>query len=150
MNEAGLVQVTTIAEPDLSALSRLYGLLFPTTTPLARIREIFGKIKGHPDYLLLGAKAGNRLVGSAMGVICASLSGDCRPFMVIENIVVSPESRDKGIGKALLQELELQAAARNCCYALIVSKIGREYTHVFLRSLGYNMDDYRGFKKHFS
>ncbi len=149
MNGAGLVQVTTITEPDLSALSRLYGLIFPTTTPLTRMRHTFEKIKSNPDYLLLGAKAGNRLVGSAMGVICASLSGDCRPFMVIENIVVSPESRDKGIGKALLQELELQAAARNCCYAFIVSKIGREYAHVFLRSLGYNMDDYRGFKKHF-
>jgi ribosomal protein S18 acetylase RimI-like enzyme len=149
MNGEELVQITAITEADLSALSRLYGLLFPTTTPLTRMKRIFVEINRNPGHLLLGAKAGNRLVGSAMGIICASLSGDCRPFMVIDNIVVSPESRDKGIGRALLQELELQAAARNCCYALLVSKIGREYTHVFLRSLGYNMDDYRGFKKHF-
>ena len=149
MNGEEIVQISTITEADLSALSHLYGLLFPTTTPLTRMRQIFIEINRGSGYLLLGAKAGNRLVGSAMGVICASLSGDCRPFMVIENIVVSPESRDKGIGKALLQELELQAAARNCCYALLVSKMGRDYAHVFLRSLGYNMDDYRGFKKHF-
>jgi ribosomal protein S18 acetylase RimI-like enzyme len=113
------------------------------------MRQAFEKIKGNPDYLLLGAKAEKRLVGTAMGVICASLFGDCRPFLVIENVVVSPESRDEGIGKALIQEIELQAAMRNCCYALLVSSIGMDYTHGFYRSLGYNMDDYRGFKKHF-
>jgi len=38
-----------------------------------------------------------------------------------------------------------QAAMRNCCYALLVSSIGTSYAHAFYRSLGYNMDDYRGF-----
>lgn len=149
MNRREQVQITTIRQSDLSALSQLYGILFPTTTPLTRMRQIFNKIKLNPDYILLGAKAENRLIGSAMGVTCTSLLGDCRPFMVIENVVVSPESRNQGIGKALLQELELHAATRNCCYALLVSSIGQEFACGFYRSLGYNMDDYRGFKKHF-
>ena len=149
MNGTELIRITTISEADLTDLSRLYGLLFPTTTPLIRIQQAFLEINRNPGYLLLGAKAGNRLVGSAMGVICASLCADCRPFLVIENVIVRPDSRDKGIGKALLRELEFQAAARNCCCAILVSSIGREYAHPFYRSLGYNMDDYRGFKKHF-
>lgn len=41
-----------------------------------------------------------------MGVICEELYGDCRPFLVLENMIIDKSYRKKGIGKALISELE--------------------------------------------
>jgi len=37
---------------------------------------------------LLSAVENSLLIGSAMGVICGELYGDCRPFLVLENMIV--------------------------------------------------------------
>lgn len=144
-----MVIITPINENDLSKLSLLYQELFAKDQILTRMKEAYKEIENNPNYLVLGAKDNDRLVGSAMGVICTDLFGECRPFMVIENVIVSSESRYKGIGKKLLRELEIQAIKRNCCYALLVSSADRKEAHRFYISLGYDMDIYRGFKKHF-
>ncbi len=44
-------------------------------------------IESNEDYILLGAKYNNELVGTLMAIICKDLDGACRPFMVIENVV---------------------------------------------------------------
>lgn len=40
-------------------------------------------------------------MGSLMGVANRELIGECRPFMVIENVIVSNKHRRMGIGKML-------------------------------------------------
>jgi ribosomal protein S18 acetylase RimI-like enzyme len=145
-----MVVIAPIIEPDLPMLSSLYQELSGQAQELTRMRISFHKINDNPDYLVLGAKDGDLLIGSAMGVICTDLFGECRPFMVIENVIVRSDSRNKGIGKKLIRKLESEAEKRNCYYALLVSSESRQEAHQFYVSLGYKMHGYRGFKKHFS
>ena len=70
------------------------------------MRENFKLMESNPNYIVLTAKEDNLVVGSAMGVICLDLVGKCKPFMVIENVVVKIASRGRGIGAKLMEEIE--------------------------------------------
>lgn len=65
------------------------------------------------------------LVGSVMGVTCEELYGSCKPFLVLENMIVDRKYRNKGVGKALISEIEKIAA----------------------ETLGYSPNTHKGFKK---
>jgi ribosomal protein S18 acetylase RimI-like enzyme len=82
-----------------------------------------------------------------MGVICEELYGDCRPFLVIEDVVVDKTFQRTGIGSALMREIEIRAVARNCNYILFVTESKRTDAVSFYQSLGYSPDAHRGFKK---
>lgn len=82
-----------------------------------------------------------------MGVICEDLYGKCEPFMVIENMIVDEEYRRKGVGKALIQEIEKQATVLNCTQIILVNEANRDDACNFYASLGYNPDTHKGFKK---
>jgi GNAT superfamily N-acetyltransferase len=79
------------------------------------------------------------VVGSVMGIVCDELYGECRPFLLMENLVVAAEYRRKGIGKALLGELEKQAREWKCSQ-------GKDAVS-FYESAGYNAKEHIGFKK---
>jgi len=87
------------------------------------------------------------IAGSLMGIICEELYGECRPFLVIEDVIVDNESRHKGIGSALIRKIENCAISRNCNYIIFVTESERTDALPFYESLGYSPDAYRGFKK---
>ncbi|QDH22717.1 GNAT family N-acetyltransferase [Saccharibacillus brassicae] len=110
------------------------------------MRETFAALAADHNYRLLGAFEGEALAGSAMGVICHDLIGDCRPFMVVENVIVSEAFRGRKAGKLLMEELERIARERRCAYALLVSSGFRTEAHAFYEALGYE-EDVRGFRR---
>lgn len=74
--------------------------LFDSRTDLIQLEVSLKKILNNPDYILVGVRnEDNQLVGSVMGITCLDTVGECRPFMVLENLIVSENSRRKGIGK---------------------------------------------------
>jgi GNAT superfamily N-acetyltransferase len=83
-----------------------------------------------------------------MGVVCHDLVGECRPFMVIENVIVSRDCRRQDVGTALMQAMEKIARRRKCYYIMFVSKSRRKEAHRFYESLGYRLDAVQGFKKY--
>ena len=85
-----------------------------------------------------------------MGVICGELYGDCKPFMVLENMIVDVRFRKMGVGKALISELENRAARQNCSQIILVTDSNRIDACEFYESAGYNPDTHKGFKKKLS
>lgn len=61
------------------------------------------------NALVLGALAGGELLGSLTGYFCRDLYGACRPFLLIENMVVVQTARRQGVGRRLLAELGRRA-----------------------------------------
>jgi len=106
------------------------------------------KIRKNPDYVVLGAKHLNKIIGTIMGVVIEDIIGDCRPFMVIENMIIDQDYRGKGIGKELMMYLENIARDRNCYYIIFVSSSKRKDAHRFYQSMGYELDLVQGFKKY--
>lgn len=143
-----LLIVDRVTEADLDALALLLEELSGDPTNRKRmIRELRAILDDH-SYILLGARLDGVLAGTAMGILCRDLIGDCRPFMVVENVIVSASVRGSGVGTALMNALEREADARGCLYINIVSSMHRAGAHRFYESLGYPADAARGFRKY--
>lgn len=143
-----MVTITPITFEDLAQLAALYEDLTGKITNLTLLERNFTKISGNEDYLLLGAKnQEGLLVGSVLGIICTDFVGECRPFMVLENMIVSSVSRGQGVGKKLVSNLEEWAASKSCDYIMLVSAESRKGAHAFYEAVGYKKGVVQGFKK---
>lgn len=82
-----------------------------------------------------------------MGILCKDLIGECEPFMAIENVVVSSKIRRQGIGRKLMNEIEVIARQQNCSYIILVSGGQRVEAHRMYESMGYREEHVEGFRK---
>lgn len=100
-----------IAE-DLFELAQLYKQFWNEDSCVETMNTQFIKFQKNDSHILISAIDNNKLIGSFMGVICEELYGDCKPFLVLENMIVDINYRNKGIGKALITKLEEIATKR--------------------------------------
>jgi GNAT superfamily N-acetyltransferase len=145
-----MVTVAPIEQPDLPALAVLFTELVDVKTGHSRMLASFEQMQASPDYILLGAKCQDRLVGFMMGIVCLDIVGCCQPFLVVENVVVAAASRRQGVARQLMQQLEAQARYRQCHYILLVTAAWRKDAHDYYASMGFEADKYKGFKKYLS
>ena len=141
-----LVEPITFAElPDVA---RLYEELAGKPTDSEKMEKNFVWMQSNPDYIVLGAKVDGVLVGTLLGIVCHDILGECRPFMVVENVIVSGGQRRQGIGRSLMYKIEELATAQNCLYIMFVSSSTRAEAHKFYESIGYQSNFVQGFKKY--
>jgi GNAT superfamily N-acetyltransferase len=143
--------IQLLTPSDREALAELYQELTGKMTERLKMQASLSWIIANPDYYLIGAKnGGGELLGSLMGIICHDLVGGCRPFMVLENVIVTEKHRGQGIGTQLLKWIEDVALKHNCYYIEFVSSMERKSAHQFYASLGYRLGIVQGFKKYLS
>ncbi len=141
--------VERVTIEDLQSLAALYEELNGCKTDIERMTESFRRIEADPNYYLLCYKnQSNEICGSVMGIVCHDVVGDCRPFMVIENVIVSSKFRGQGVGRQLMEKVESIARERNCYYTMFISLRKRKEAHMFYESLGYRNDVVQGYKKY--
>jgi len=141
------MEIRKLTEDDLVSLAVLYQQFWDEVSSLEKMRTTFQRLKRNPNYILLVADQQNNLVGSVMGIICEELYGDCKPFMVVEDVIVDKRQRRLGIASSLMKELERCASENNCNYIIFVTESERTEAHRFYESIGYKSDAYKGFKK---
>ncbi len=141
------MKIRKLIEDDLASLAVLYQQFWGEVSSLEKMQTTFQRLKRNPNYIFLVAEKQNRLVGSAMGIICEELYGDCKPFMVVEDVIVDKHHRRLGIASSLMKELERCAYENNCNYIIFVNESERTESHRFYESIGYKSDAYKGFKK---
>jgi len=75
------------------------------------------------------------------------LYGDCKPFLVIENMIVDSKYRKKGIGKMLIEQIEKQAKIKGCSQIILVTEMNRHDACGFYESIGFHPTANKGYKK---
>lgn len=143
------VYVRKAVTDDAVDLSQLFVEFIGEKSNLCAMGRQIELISNDPKYYLTVACLGEEVIGTAMGIICYDLVGNCNPFMVVENVVVSQKYQGWGIGKLLMQEIEDFGQDNHCNYAILVSGSRRESAHKFYEALGYSTEQ-RGFKKRFA
>jgi ribosomal protein S18 acetylase RimI-like enzyme len=141
------MKITRLTEHDLSDLAKLFRQFWGEKSSLEKMRLTFSRLATNPAYILLAAKQNGRLTGFVMGIICEELYGDCKPFMVVEDLIVDKNHRRSGAGSALMGELEKYAIDHDCCQIIFVTEADRTEAHRFYKALGYEFEPYKGFKK---
>lgn len=140
------MKIRTLVKGDMERLSCLYEQFWNERSDRDKMEEQFDIIQKEHRHILLGAEEEGSLIGSVMGVICRELYGDCRPFLVIENMIIDKSARRNGIGSALLLEMEKQAAERDCAQMILVTEIERDDACAFYESFGFQKNN-KGYKK---
>ena len=139
--------IREMIKEDIPKLNELYKQFWDEDSCIEKMANQFDVFSKLGTHVLLSAVENERLVGSVMGVICGELYGNCQPFMILENMVVDKQSRNKGIGKALIFELEKIAKEKDCTQILLITETNRIDACKFYESAGYNPNTHMGFKK---
>lgn len=120
-------------------------MLDPEGPPYGNILSEILSTRGR--YLLVGGCGGESIAGTADMIVVPNLSRHGRSWAVVENVVVDPRYRRRGIARALMGELIAQAQ-RDGCYKLeLVSAARRKEAHALYESLGFDAA-VRGFRRY--
>ncbi len=141
------MKISTITENDLSELSRLYQQLIPNEISVSKMKKVLDGNKNNSNHIILVAKDNEKLVGTLSAVTCEILFGQCKSFMVIEDVVVDESHRRAGVGIALMKYIEEYARNNNCSYIMLITDSDRSGSKKFYESLGYKTKEYCAFKK---
>jgi ribosomal protein S18 acetylase RimI-like enzyme len=132
---------------DIPDLARLYKLFWNEESSIPKMQSLFDNLNDNTNYIILSAVENNKIIGSIMGIICYELYGECKPFMVIEDFVVDPKHRRKGVGKSLFLEIEKYSTKNECYQILLVTENNRQDAINFYTKIGFDPNNYKGFKK---
>ncbi|WP_297439243.1 GNAT family N-acetyltransferase [uncultured Clostridium sp.] len=131
---------------DIPKLIKLYKELVNRETDLDIACNKYNEILKDENQCILVAKENDEIIGTLMGVVCKSLALDGKPFLVVEDVIVNPNLRGKGIGKTLVEEIDKFAISKDCLYAIVVSSGFRKFSHIFYEKVGFD-EDVVGFRK---
>ena len=133
---------------DAQSLSDLFHEFIGTDSNTLLMQERIKSISNNPDYYIAVACNGNEIVGTAMAIVCYDIVGNCNPYLLVENVVISNRYRGQGIGKLLMKDIEDFGQEHHCNYVFLVSGNNREDAHKFYESIGY-IGNSKGFRKRF-
>jgi GNAT superfamily N-acetyltransferase len=132
---------------DIPQLAELYKQFWGEDSDIDKMKIKFIKLQKSDTHILLSAVEQNQLIGSVTGIVCEELYGDCRPFLVVEDMVVDKNKRKQGVGKALFSELERLAKNKNCTQIILVTESDRIDACSFYESMGFHPTANKGYKK---
>lgn len=109
--------------------------------PPSQAQSIWEAMNGYSYYKVFVAedKAADppAIVGTFALLIGHNLGHGGKPFAIVENVVVHPDHRGKGVGRRMMEEAMILAKAQGCYKLMLSSDIKREAAHRFYDSLGF-------------
>lgn len=139
--------VRRAAARDAGDVARLYAAL--VSNPDVRVLpERLSELAADPATALFVFEDAAGVHGTGLASLCADAMFGRRPFAVVENVVVAPAHRGRGIGARLLHAMEDFCRAADCSRIMLLSAAGRERAHAFFERCGYAGGVKRGFVKY--
>lgn len=93
-------------------------------------------LRRYPDALVLLAREQSQAIG-----LCIAFEGystfHARPLLNIHDIAVHPQYRNRGVGRALLAEVERDARRRGCCRITLEVRADNAGAQHLYRSAGF-------------
>lgn len=133
---------------DVKQFNELMEELVQAAADIEILKENIRKANSYDNYYLMAVEDtdNSRICGSLLAIIFDDFCGDCKPLMVVENVVTHHEYYKKGIGRKMFDEIGKWGKERNVNYALLCSDMDRTGAHEFYRAIG--CTEVKGFKKY--
>ncbi|SPS00011.1 GNAT family N-acetyltransferase [Cupriavidus taiwanensis] len=109
-----------------------------TPLPLATMRERYATMRRYPDYrcyMMVGAD--EVPLGTFSLLVFPVMVHDGRPEAIVEAVVVAPDARGMGVGKAMMREAMRLAREAGAAKLALSSSARRLRAHQFYRQLGF-------------
>lgn len=130
---------------DAPEIELLYRLLVPGDENIAVHPDRVAALETDPTNHLLVIEVEGAVAGTALLTICLDAMYGFEPYGVVENVIVHPALRGKGVGAALMNGLEHVARAAHCTKLMLLSSRLRTDAHAFFLRLGFDGERKRGF-----
>ncbi|WP_116246406.1 GNAT family N-acetyltransferase [Nocardiopsis sp. FIRDI 009] len=139
---------------DLGAILRLLREIGGTAdTRSAHVRmssaavRAWTRMENDPDRTVLVAEERGQIIGTLDLLVVANLTHDAQPWAVVDNLVVDPQRRGGGVGRALMEDA-LDRAARAGCYKVeLLAHESRDRASGFSAALGFDAST-EGFRRY--
>lgn len=134
-----LLRIREGTRDDVAELTALLARIHPERTDpdLGGAEAAWPRIEAQRGRALLVAEVEQRLVGTLDLLVVPSLAHSGRPWAIIENVVVEPTWRRRGIASRMLREAVDRAAAAGCYKVQLLSDRKREGAHRLYGALGF-------------
>jgi GNAT superfamily N-acetyltransferase len=132
-------------EADLPLILPLYGQLGMddgSILTLEQARRIYRRMQSYPDYQLFVAEVKGEILGVMALLIMDNLGHLGAPSTLVEDVVVRPDWRRRGLGREMLRFAIHRARAKGCYKLALSSHRDREEAHHFYASLGLQQHGY--------
>ena len=141
------MEIRSIRPEEREGLLALYRLLHPDDIlpEEGRLESVWKIICAGDRVQCLVAAENGEIVGSCMIAVVPNLTRGCRPYAVIENVVVRPDCRRLGIGRALIDRALDRAWEQRCYKVMLMSEADNASAHRFYRSCGFDPDRKQAF-----
>lgn len=120
---------------DAQSLAALVGQLGYPTSGEAIVGRLKRLLSSEADRIVV-AEVGGEVVGLACLHTSHSVAYD-EPAAKLSAIVVDELHRRRGVGEALVQEMEREAKRRRCCLILLTTATHRDDAHAFYERIGF-------------
>lgn len=127
------------SQDDLPALLALYEELHPDDpSPSATLAlDTWRAIEAQAGRTVLVAESAGSVVGTIDCAMLPNLTRGARPFVLVENVVVTAGHRRAGVGAALLEAAVRMARLAGCYKVQLLSRASRQAAHAFYESHGF-------------
>lgn len=120
-----------------------------TSDTVDAIGRKIAEVSALDHMMILGYEIDDRIVGTCTVGRLEGVSKGCRPFAVIENVVVLDSVRRKGIGTLLVRRAIDQAEAWNCYKVILETGSKKEGTLTFYEECDLTRGGKTAFMKRF-
>jgi len=115
-------------------------------SPLPRVyADALASIANDPNNMLLVAASGDRVVGAFHLTVIQYVGYRGGRVAQIENVIVDPPFRSRGVGEAMMRWAIDEARRRQCFRVQLTSNKVRKRAHAFYARLGF-VASHEGFK----
>jgi GNAT superfamily N-acetyltransferase len=139
------VQVVEVSTGDLEQVWDGIGELFPVELPES-VRRVLEHDASDSGYVLLVARSGNTVAGFLSGYFPVTMDYEGRVGR-IDVLLVHHEWRQRGVGRALLDEFRTRARDRGCRHLVadVPIRQGQEAAPKFWTASGFHETDIHQF-----
>ncbi len=95
------------------------------------------RIENDPDRVVLVAERRGQIIGTLDLAVVANLTHDAQSWAVIDNVVVEPVARRRGVGRALVDEAVERATHADCYKVEFLPHESGNGATAFCRSVGF-------------
>jgi len=142
--------IRNIQEKDLESYLKLVNeLVDEKEINLEKAKTVFLKLNENPDFQCIGYfDDDDVLCGTISCQKLPDLTGDFRPILVLENIIVKEDYRRHGVGRKMIEYIEDFAKKNGYRAIAFFSASKRKESHQFYEAMGYCDYPVKGFKKY--
>ena len=140
------IVIEKASKTDFPRLNELYFNLTGEISDNIKMEDEFKKFINNDDYYLLVIKIDGYVIGTGLGIVFRSLAANCRPYFVIDNVIIDEKYRNKGYGTLLFQTFQKHMFNNNCLASYLIANEENFDAHRFYRKNGFN-DKVLGFQK---